>query len=241
MLALFVSQYPGYSTMTTPRLVQLAITEAVANMHQHPDYQLNREHYCALLQSFGPYIDLTGEQSYFKTDRLPSSPGFRTYSQLALLTATHVLPIWEQTINQLWLCQADLPHDLEMPHHMLTLAQATIDGSINPETVVERLGQLYFDMSGLVLFVTYPAFHAAKAAYDTLHIVLGGSCRWGEMTNAACEAVSVIDRTAPGAWYTYNKPSSDPYTLIYRNRNATRAFWEWWLWEAIPSVWRTNA
>jgi Immunity protein Imm5 len=227
--------------MAIPRLAQLAITEAAAHVQRHPEYQLNREHYCALLQSFGPLIDLSGQQSYFKTRCVPSSPGFRAYGQLALLTAKHVLPIWEQASNQLCLCQAAFPYDIEMPHHMLALAQAVLDQRIDPHIVAAQLGnELYYDMAGLVLSVTYPAFHAAEAAYDASHIVLGGSSQWGEMTNAACKAASVVDCNEVGVWYASTGPSSHPSAMLYHNRDAERAFWEWWLWEAIPTVWTTN-
>lgn len=221
-----------------PPLVRLTIAEAAEAVRQNAKHQLSRDHYTALLQSFGPLIDLSGGQSFFRTRQAPSPPGFRAYGRIAMLTAEHVLPIWEEGINQLFLSGAEFPYSIHLPHSMLAQAQAVLEQRADLEQIATQLSNdLYFAMAGLRLYVPYRVFYAAAAAEAALSIVLGGSSQWGEMTDAACRAASVINHTKTVDEWKTMAVSSDPDHALYRSSDAEHAFWEWWLWEAIPHAW----
>lgn len=154
------------------------------------------------------------------------------YRQLCLMTAKHVLSLWEE----IW------PED-RLPHSVLdTIAQLEA-GSLDrleAEEVAQTIGEeLESRTTPTLLHQEISALCAAEAVLSSLWTALGRSLFGGvtiESTDTDADidpwssdtALWAVTAVAGGVW--------DPES----NSGKRRAFWLWWLDEVIPSVWHTK-
>jgi hypothetical protein len=190
------------------------------------------------------------------TDITPTTPldvshltdGFLRYAQLVLLTARFALPIWEQAMPDVLKNEPSFVHDF--PHQLIAVAQGVLDDAAPHGEVDAALNKGYLSLGALPYSVTYDLICVAEAAYGALLAVLGSppftrlprrllspettdrdlairSGNW-DVAWLVAQAVSAIDHDPIGA----DERRPIEYDVIKR-----RFFWEWWLTEAIPSVW----
>jgi hypothetical protein len=189
------------------------IEQALIAVRAHPQHDLELGYRQAIWAALEAPTDGTEEAKNI---------GRKRRLLLAILSAKHVLPIWEK-----------MRPDDTIPHNLLTKAERSL---------FEKVESLLDDFS---VFATYmnninyePAVMAGESAAMTLSTAL-----WDEkfdpanidynLTNADLDpdysdaALLASVAYANGSIW---EPSSDPEKRC--------KFWEWWLTEAVPMAWQ---
>jgi len=139
-----------------------------------------------------------------------------------------VLPIWER----IWL-------DDDRPHRLLAAADRVVAGHPPDPTARDESARLRASLDDILslggdLTPLYAAYSAGRALvtalddedFDPAHLD-------PTLTDASCDAYTVdaafwaATATAAGSIW---EPASSP--------TRRRAFWEWWLDEAVPTAWQ---
>jgi hypothetical protein len=198
--------------MCVPSQLQQHIDTATQALLADAEHQLRPIYRCRIYQTMH---DLHGNRAYLVRGRL------------ALLVVQRVLPLWDQ-----------LRWYVPVPHQLLAAAQGVLDGTVSVAEADALLQARAYDddysygdpvPAGNVLFVM-PA--AARALAETL------SKPW------ALDPVVVSENDTDVDIDFSNQDTAGLTVLVLagktweKDNNPTerRAFWRWWLDEAIPAV-----
>ena len=234
--------------MTRPRFAEQLLLEALATMRRDPAQDLKPLKRLALYEALGPEVDLSSPTVQQRGRFEHLTGGYRRYVQLAIVTAGYALPIWEQDMSRAVADDPTFPQ--AFPHRLLAHAEAALQGTADLHEVDAMMEEAYFVLGALPYSVTYDVICVFEATYAALSAARGGlpfrlpsgplnpaitdvaldahSHNW-DVAWLTAQAVSAIDHDPIGA---------DERTQITYDAARRRAFWERWLTEAIPSVWK---
>lgn len=259
-----------------PDRIQQLCTQFMDVICSRTHHILSLEERFVLYHSFGPsrldslgYLkrsDLFNLQEYrqlMQTELLNFGIADYALSWLAILTAKHVLPVWDQLYKQL---AKDEPIEVTA-QEVLQIAEDLLQHKITFDEAMETQDNFYWEGEKIARKVTHNIDCAFRAACATLDFILCGLPRRayrsveGEgsdffVTNAL-EAYTAIDRNPPGTLRgtvsdflienvlkvqkLENLPKeyqfSDRILDIEYDLQKRLEFWEWWLTEAIPQAW----
>jgi len=232
--------------MSTFTLLEQEISESLRELRLDPDHQLSASRrlsiYQALCPAF-PALDLT--RNYYNAFVATSCPSIsiehRRYGYLGILTAQHVLPIWDRSVK---------PADRWMPRKMLAFAEDVLKGIKKPSEVNGFYLEDFHHFLDMQFEVKYDAWCALRASYDALGMCLGAPpftrcydldknkfvLSDNDAAQFAVVAYSIVDDSEPGDWRThFRKTRNKEWIFDFEKRLE---FWEWWLTEAVPAAWR---
>jgi Immunity protein Imm5 len=194
-----------------PPDLERRIEEARAVLDDQPDGSLPLPQRRRIREAFGPWRP---------TDRREPPPGLRRRVELARLAAEHVLPIWH----------AEAP-DNHGPERMLELARQRLEREVSEDEAEELSDRFHAEAERLASRkeISQRALAAGDAARVVVPEVDIGD--YDEPPDADdedldpdnWEAAYVASVAAAGY------PDDDP--------EARRAFWRWYLDEAVPAAW----
>lgn len=216
------------SSSIPPELSQV-LASALDEVHSHPKHHLRpvrRRQLYDLLARVAP----------------ATSPNIR--SSLAIISATHVLPIFEHMLP-----------DQPMPRRLLNLAQRVLVDRLAPGSwrVQNYLDMSYHaagngwgcDEDDISLSADLAGYAARKALLEVvgyeplsslsyLHVFDNGVRLSGEQLTDAHIANGEDGDTASAAAAAYALDVLDPHVAPQR----LRTFWEWWLQDACTQAWQ---
>jgi hypothetical protein len=212
-----------------PETLQELLQRAQAAVERHPQHDLNLGYRQAIGRACGPHRD----------SGLPGSvAAHRRRARLAILTVRRVLPLWE----------ACFPGD-ERSRRILEMAEGVLRGEILPEDADENAARFWDDLDALqpefgpekapmALAVGYAAASALVAAYGEA---------WDDLDVEEIDYESVDSRdftcndTAFYASIAYaGGPVWEILARVSPDAERRRAFWTWWLTEAVPLAWEAG-
>ncbi len=178
--------------------------------------------------------------------------------KLGLLTAQHVLPIW-QRIAPIWsyseeeiktwnLSSEDLeqfrnlPDDNVFPERLIKMTNGLLEGTISVDMAIQRISNEHiWDSVGAIVLEFFQirndlplvACHACEAAIRALYESLGyeSFSKLSDLENFTDDNLPDHYRdTASHAMIAYSGGTAkEPVDF-----NKRQEFWEWWLTEAVP-------
>jgi hypothetical protein len=204
--------------MSLPDPLIEAIKVAQKAMLQNPQYNLNLGYRHSIWAALGPRANSSQGSKRF---------GLQRRATLAILSARHVIPIWEG---------AGLNDDT--PHRILIEAEQVLNGTVDVQTADRDFGEFWTYMDNLAskfedsrpVMVGYSAAKALLTAlfdekFDPFHIDY-------DLTDADVDPYDSDAAFAAAVAYAdgsiWNPDSSS---------TKRREFWEWWLSEAVPTAW----
>ncbi len=199
--------------MATPPALSQAVHRALRAMDEHPDHMLLPVYRQAVYQAF-----VSGNES----------GGRRARGLLSVLTARHVLTIW----------QREQPDNM-LPEVLLETADGVMAGQIDAERVDAVIEEAWEWLPGLRAegWGNPDAYNAGAAAVFALQETRGEGfledVRIGEDDPDDEFFEPGIGDTALFAAAAFAGPSWDSTFDPVK----AREFWTWWLGKAIPTVW----
>lgn len=218
--------------MTLPSALQSVIHRALDAMRTHSQHQLLPVYRLPIYQA------IRGIYGTATPDRLRA--------RLGIATARRVLPLWHAAMP------FDPPDDESgvetnrLPDYFLELAEQACQANADLETIKYAVADYWYVVgnigaeiflrpeatNGPLFYACYALDTAYKALHETLgYELLGHSQQWERHTDdtlprSVCDAASsaVIALSGGG-----EERSGPPVNIEKR-----RAFWEWWLLEALP-------
>ncbi len=208
----------------------------------------------------------TGTKRATERVKLPQTESTRRYYALGLKTVKHVLPIWQRDTERLIEVDAQYAAFDFMPHLLLQATKmllrgetiAQVDELIEQEhgetvgsvgafhTVVGNLSEVFWHSQAMVLGAAYSLFTAVH--FSTLPITTKSSnivlteqsddamiaaAEQNDFAYQASEAFCTVDPNTPGWGQPFDRP-------IEQDVEKRKAFWQWWLFEAVPDAARMN-
>lgn len=245
--------------MSLPASLSDLLQASLQSMQNHPEYHLLPAQRYAIYLGFGDEIDLSGER--FNSNRegkmLQVPFAQRVYGSLALISAKHVLPVWEDAIPAMLRFEDDFP--IEQPFELLECCENVLE--LQPGSIGNALMLLgyYHGWLGVVAseqrdgIVSRSAEFAAKTIETALEAILGTRpFQDGINATSSNEVPTMSDDIAALACAAYcTIPISTaitqatiPWKYVSDSQidlQKRREFWEWWLIEAIPAAWEQAA
>jgi hypothetical protein len=199
------------------------------------------------------------EHQLLPVERLPIYRTMRTLTgemvpdlvraRLGMLTARRVLPLWQAAMPLYPPDNEPGPAAEDLPDYFLGLAQQALQSGADLEAIRTELGTYWYVVGNIELEIfearevtdgpLFYAYYALDAAYLALQETMGRELLgrfhgWERMTDdvlprSACDAASSAVIASSGG-------GEDPYGPPI-DRVKRRAFWEWWLGEALPMAW----
>jgi Immunity protein Imm5 len=205
--------------MSLPEKLGLVIDQAREAVYHHPQHHLECGYRYAIFSAFGPF---KGSPAY------QDKKGWQRRLVLAIETTRHVLPLWEQA----------LPHNT-IPQRALTLAKRSLISRINEEQIWKARNTSWVQLLDLgnnneelqsILGVGFAALQALSVAlqdeqFDESEITLD--------TKDQDSDPETLDAS-------YFAAAAFAHGTIWEEQSSSskrRAFWEWWLNEAVPLAW----
>lgn len=238
--------------MSTFAELQHLCATLLDSVRENPEHLMIIVQRVALYTVLGATIDATFEtyRHICTTGRLPNRTGHYRYGYLAIRTAQYVLPIWRDDMQRALALDDTFPIDL--PEQMLDTALGVLQGTRNIIEAERLLNGEYHHAFGALVNAPHPTYCAANAAYDALRMILGlppfGRVLRGDETDVTIDVSQGDVVTSALAAYTAidknNSPQINrhitPFIPIEFDRQKRLTFWEWWLTDAVPSVWNSG-
>lgn len=205
--------------MATPPALSQAVHRALRAIDEHPDHMLLPVYRQAVYQAF-----VSGNEA----------GGRRARGLLSVLTARHVLPIW----------QREQPDDM-MPERLLATADGVTTGQIDAARVDAVIDEAWEWLPALKIerWGNPDAYNAGAAAVFALQETRGEGFLEGVRIGDDDPDDEFFDPgtgdTALFAAAAFAGPSWDDTDDTFDPMKA-REFWTWWLREAIPTVWEVE-
>jgi len=203
--------------MSLPNSVQQVVTDALLAMEHHPQHVLRPIHRQQIYDALTVATD-------FRSDHI--------YPRLALLSAHHVLPLWQQHRT-----------GEVLPARLLTVAEAVLIGTLPIPTARHEAENAwsYFEhlYEQIPEDITISSYDAGFAAVIALFEVLGQTpFRSGVDVSEAVDDYLDLwhSDTAQWAAEAYAGAGSDNVP----DPDRRRAFWTWWCNEALPMAWEAG-
>ncbi len=233
-----------------PPDAQALISEIWQAVQIHPEHALPPQHRELLYRTLWPSLDLSGarREAMLQKDDLSLTTEDVQFGALAILSAQHVLPIWDGFATPGFRTGKGMGQEIRLPRWILDVSRDVLREKIEPIKAYDLLGDFYDLVAETTHLVPYPVWCVGKAAYSALSVILGGACfpvsvdgstgveNMGDEDPAiyAAYACAVSDENPPGEWSS-NAENALPFG--YHAENAL-GFWEWWLGTAAPSAWQ---
>ena len=213
-----------------PSAVAERIGEALEAMRADSQHHLAPHLRRAIYRAFGPWDE---------------PPACRVQAWLAILAAERVVPIY----------RAEWPHEIApRPEDLLALARRLAEGTLirDAAEVFEALEYSYHGYGHLwVLDIPHNVYLAVSAAYDALR----EACAFTEPLSGLTSVFLLAPDGQPlrgDAWSDEqlagdgSADAASSAAIAYAcsphdtpiDPGKLRAFWDWWLTEAIPYAWR---
>jgi hypothetical protein len=200
--------------MNLPEILQQQLDQAEQAMLEHPRHELlpfYRLNIYKTIRSFG--------DTFASTMR----------ARLALSVAYHVLPIWESA----------RPHN-PTPQHLLKAAENVLEGNISKEAAYTLANRDYFTDT-----FDYANYDPIGNAHEAL-IAAAGALNETLGFYALDPLLDIDEQTSDRELdpWSYDTAAWGVEAVAGRTKAADsdpiqrRAFWLWWLWEAIPEAYR---
>lgn len=210
--------------MSIPTALHQTIEDAVNALCCHPQHDLNLGYRQAIWAVFGPRIDVS---------QMGTNSGYKRRVILSILTARHVLPIWEGV----W------PDD-DTPYRLLKNAEQVLKGTFDVKMAQDYRDEVWTKLENL----------ASKPDRQSLEYQKPISAGFSAI-NALCTALQdeEFDSANINCDLTdtdvdaYDNDSSFWAAAAYANGGIwepksdavkRREFWDWWLTKAVPSAWQ---
>lgn len=229
--------------MNLPAQTQRLIEHYLEEVRLDPQHHLPGASRLAIYKSFG--------KSRFSRNPCPIGQNYERFMEiglktstvadyargwLAVITATHVLFIWERDYNQL-----DY-HGISTPQDILQVAEEVLHNKADV-TVAIRLLCNEFNWP-VEVGAKYDFACAYRSAYFALEMILSDSEFLGflsqendkaedirpDFASTAMQAYSFVNAGSDDTWFSVQKPEFDPQKYL--------EFWEGWLTVAIPQAWK---
>ena len=170
------------------------------------------------------------------------------FGELAILSARHVLPIWDWFATPGVHSGKGMGQEIRLPRWILEASRDVLQDRVEPIKAYDLLGDFYDLVSETSHLVPYPVWSVARSAYSAFSLILGGACYPAGVDEAsgietlgdedpamyAANACAISDSNMPGDWL--NNPEN-ALPLDFHAEN-TLGFWEWWLATAVPGAWQ---
>ncbi len=220
--------------MSLPASAQALRDQLLTLMRSDPDHHITPRQRRELLQAFGA-----------EHQHPPVVNRFRGW--LGILTARYVLPIWHAALPIWTEIPQDLPDHNLLPDRLITLAEAVVAGTANLQAAWQEVNDQWYVVGNIGDEFTahrddvpMAAYYACDAALRALYEALNTDFL-GQIPGQA----DYTDETLPDEW----RDSASLAVVAYAGGGEAepvdvlkrRLFWEWWLQEAIPSVWKRAA
>ncbi len=233
-----------------PYDAQALIGEIWQAVQSHPEHALPPQHRDLLYQTLWPALDLSGvrREAMLQDDELDLTLADIQFGELAILSAQHVLSIWDGFATPGIRSGKGMGQEIRLPRWILEVSRDVLNEKTEPIKAYDLLGDFYDLVQETSHLVPYPVWSVGSAAYKALNVILGGACfpiSVDESTGAeimgdedpaiyAAYACAMSDDNPPGEWWS-NAANALP--LGFHAENAL-GFWEWWLGTAVPNAWR---
>jgi hypothetical protein len=190
-----------------------ALEEAKAGLVVHPHAELVLPKRKKIWAAMGPVV-------ITKRNRAKMTPGLRRRTALAIVTAEHVLPIWERH----W--------DSKDPHRMLEVVRAYVRDEMSWRDARDEqtrfLGALYNANTDEISEDIFHFVYVGYAAVDAVATAL---------KDMDCEDDGTLDEDLDswdGSFWACSAYSGDFPWEARSDMGRRREFWEWYLDEAVP-------
>jgi hypothetical protein len=233
-----------------PPDAQDLISEIWQAVQSHPQHALPPQHREILYRTLWPSLDLSGarREVVLQKSELNLTPEDAQFGELAILSAKHVLPIWDWFATPGVRSGKGMGQEIRLPRWILEVARDVLRERVEPIKAYDMLGDFYDLVEETSRLVPYPVWSVASAAYAALSVILGGACfpvsvddstgvetlRDEDPAMYAANACIISDDNSPGEWWN-NAEHALP--LGFHAENAL-SFWEWWLGTAVPEAWQ---
>ncbi len=199
---------------TLPIALREAINSAHATLRDDQSHQLSPDVRSAIYASFGSYRDPFAN---------------RARGLLGILTARHVLPIYEQAAH------AAGHLDSEDARLFIALGEDALMGVAMRGEIDDLIHQVTGGQGPVDL--NWPAILARDAALQALVWIDGGNILddWRRNTEEDCDTLDAVGcASCAYAWARREGFRHSVYPL------RAQRFWEWWLNETVPTAWLTR-
>jgi hypothetical protein len=238
------------SQQPLPPDAQDLIAEIWQAVQIHPEHALPPQHREILYQTLWPSLDLSGarREIMLQKDEIMLTPEDIQFGELAILSAQHVLPVWDRFATPGIRSGKGMGQEIRLPRWILETARDVLRDRIEPIKAYDLLGDFYDLVEETSYLVPYPVWSVGKAAYAALNVILGGACFVVSVDDAtgvesladedpamyAANACAILDDNLPGEWWS-NTENALPFGFLAEN---ALGFWEWWLGTAAPNAWQ---
>src|SRR5437016_287630 len=112
--------------MFVPPVIHNLITTSLQEMHEDPEHHLRPIRRLDVYRELGwsTEIAATCFTQFDTTGRLLLPTGYQRYGYLALLTARHVIPLWEQELPEIQALDETIETDV--PYRLLEIAEMVL-------------------------------------------------------------------------------------------------------------------
>ncbi len=197
--------------------MQEILDEAIKFMEKDANHDLPLGYRRAIWSELGPYINHSKPQE---------SKGHRRRVMLAISTVRHVLPVWEK----FWI-------EDYTPHDLLAVTEGILAGHITRKVAEEELWNTepYLeelqtsDESRWAVMVGYSALGALSLAIQDINFSKEG-------INYSIRDADVDPYEKDNAYDAVVAYADGPIWEIKSESIKRKAFWEWWLKDAVPEI-----
>lgn len=240
-----------------PAKTKQLIEQSLKRIHLDSEHHLKAKDRFAIYKSFGlsrllrpgyskhgPSFNSQEYLEFLKNELKQLQVADYALGWLAILTARHVLPVWEQSWDS-----EDSADGILAPEEILMVAERVLRNTYDIE---EAYGKLCNDFNVPVeLSTTFEGSCAYRAAFFALEMILISDANYfpniyvaddmaldttSDFALTAMQAYSSTDRNEPGEWSISLEPNSSTLPIEF-DKQKRLEFWEWWLTEAIPQAW----
>lgn len=208
--------------MALPAQLAQRMREALEAVHRHPAHDLNLGHREAIWAALGP--------------REVGGTGHKRRAVLALLAAGRVLPLWRDV---------QLPEEMVVwelqdadPRRVLTIALRVLDGAVDRAYAERATSSVFNTLNALAAVPGNEVPHFVGLSADRALATALSDERFDpdalnlSLTDAARDAW-----TYDATYFAAGAAADGPLTQPDTDAGKRRAFWEWWLTQAVPAAW----
>jgi immunity protein Imm5 of predicted polymorphic toxin system len=199
-----------------PEDIAARVDRAHKVLESRPDGRLPLPERRAIRELFGPW------QAEPDADALP---GLRRRYALSRASAEHVLPVWK----------AEAPDD-EKPERMLALADAVLERRVDARTAIDESQRVSVEIGDLAGDgqISQSANAAGQAACTTVVAAAAGD--YGEDVPPDTDDNDL----EPDEWEAEFEASFAVTDYPNQDPEDLRAYWRWYLDEAVPAAWQSG-
>lgn len=191
--------------------LQLAVEQAMEALAQQIDHSLKPIYRCNVYAAFGPVQDINA---------------YRTRGWLDVLTANHVLPIWQGV----W------PDD-NTPADLLLLAEGLLGGTVSREEAHKKWNVVWARLQGRNEEGKWQAHEEAccarQAAIQAVSWLINPDLTCAEVTESDTDE-DLLDPVCSDSALWAAAAYSGAMWSVEPNLSRNQEFWIWWLEKAIP-------